>query len=60
VRDRAVIWLRDALWAISDRLCALGLKFDDDNVLIARRQHGIYRVTFAVGHWIGELGWLLR
>jgi hypothetical protein len=33
--------LLDALWAISDRLCA-------------------HRLTFEVGHWIGELGWSLR
>lgn len=32
---------RDALWRLSDRLCA-------------------HRLTFELGHWIGELGWKLR
>jgi hypothetical protein len=54
-------WLRDALWTLSDRLCALGIKADPQAppVTIAPRK-GIYRVTFALGHWIGEAGWLLR
>lgn len=38
---RARLWLRNALWQASDRLCAR-------------------KLTFELGHWIGELGWKLR
>jgi len=48
---------RHALWWASDRLCWLGIDIRYGRVL---PRTGLYRVTFAAGHWLGELGWRLR
>jgi hypothetical protein len=49
--------LRDTLWVASDWLCALGIAGRPGE---SPPRHGAYRLTFELGHWLGELGWLLR
>lgn len=40
--------IRDGLWFVSDKLCAWPERGKPN------------RVSLHIGHWIGELGWLMR
>jgi hypothetical protein len=54
--------IKNALYWASDRLCALGIHGEPvpgGGYLIHPRK-GFYRVTFEIGHRIGEIGWKFR